>query len=86
MGPDFHDTHHLWPPGYSAEWTDEKGVRFVSTISETPQVGAQAARRCGGAALLPPCDPYLCTAGHNRRAPPSRSRRSAPRPTVRPRS
>lgn len=33
---DFCTAEQLWPAGYSAEWEDEKGVRFINTITETP--------------------------------------------------
>lgn len=26
----------LWPAGFEAEWEDEKGVRFINSITETP--------------------------------------------------
>lgn len=33
---DFCTADQLWPAGYCAEWEDEKGVRFISAITETP--------------------------------------------------
>ncbi|KAL4450242.1 hypothetical protein ABPG77_010911 [Micractinium sp. CCAP 211/92] len=27
----------LWPAGFTSEWEDEKGVRFINSITETPQ-------------------------------------------------
>ncbi|PRW20556.1 methyl- -binding domain-containing 9 [Chlorella sorokiniana] len=32
----FCTAEQLWPAGFSAEWEDEKGVRFINTITETP--------------------------------------------------
>ena len=30
------NVNHLWPAGFTSEWEDEKGVRFVNSITETP--------------------------------------------------
>ncbi|EFN52450.1 hypothetical protein CHLNCDRAFT_54503 [Chlorella variabilis] len=32
----FCNSDRLWPAGFTAEWEDEKGVRFINSITETP--------------------------------------------------
>ena len=32
----FTSAERLWPAGFTAEWADEKGVRFINSITETP--------------------------------------------------
>lgn len=33
----FWSADRLWPAGFTSEWEDEKGVRFINSITETPQ-------------------------------------------------
>ncbi|KAL4421600.1 hypothetical protein ABPG75_010891 [Micractinium tetrahymenae] len=33
----FRSADRLWPAGFTSEWADEKGVRFINSITETPQ-------------------------------------------------
>ncbi|KAL4854865.1 Methyl-CpG-binding domain protein 2 [Chlorella vulgaris] len=48
--PAFCNAQRLWPAGYVSEWVDEKGVRFINSITETPSgpIFRIKAQRLGG--------------------------------------
>lgn len=61
---DFCTTERLWPAGYTAEWEDDKHVRFISSITETPsgpmfRCGATGGAE-GGSSMGPACHCPCC--------------------------